>query len=186
VELPLQIAFHNVEPSEAIAKQVRARAAKLETFADRITGCRVVVEAPHQHHRRGNQYQVRINLTLPGGEIVVSREPPGDGGSRNLGVALRDAFDSARRQLEDYVRRQRGAVKAHEAPPHARVARLIPGEGYGFLRTPDGREVYFHRNSVVEGSFEHLQQGAEVVFTEHEGVKGPQASTVRLAGRHTY
>jgi cold shock CspA family protein/ribosome-associated translation inhibitor RaiA len=183
VELPLQIAFHNVEPSEAIAKQVRARAAKLDTFADRLTGCRVVIEAPHQHHRRGNQYQVRIDLTLPGGEIAVSRERPAHAQSRNLGVALRDAFNSARRQLEDYVRRQRGAVKAHEGPPHARIVRLFPKEGYGFLQTPDGREVYFHRNSVVAGSFAELRPGALVVFAEEEGAKGPQASTVRPAGR---
>jgi cold shock CspA family protein len=97
---------------------------------------------------------------------------------------MRDAFDTARRKLEDYVRRRRQAVKAHEVPPHGRVSRLFPQEDYGFIETPDGREIYFHRHSVLHDAFERLQVGAEVTFAEEEGKKGPQASTVRLVGRH--
>ncbi len=82
------------------------------------------------------------------------------------------------------MRRTLGWVKTLETAPHARVARLFPEEGYGFLETPDRREIYFHRDSVLHEGFERLQIGTEVSFIEAEGKKGPQASTVKLAGRH--
>jgi cold shock CspA family protein len=103
---------------------------------------------------------------------------------RDIQVALRDAFDSACRQLEDYVRRRRGSVKALETAPHARVSKLFPREGYGFLSTPDGREIYFHRHGVLHGAFDRLEVGTEVSFVEAAGKQGPQASTVKLVGRH--
>ncbi len=184
MQLPLQIAFHNMERSETIENAVREKAAKLDEFAGQIMGCRVVVEAPHRHHERGNQYQVRIDVTIPGGEIVVTREPPEHTTYKEINIALRDAFDSARRQLEDYVRRVRSAVKVHESLPHARVSKLFPDEGYGFLETPDGREIYFHQNSVLNEGFARLKIGTEVTFAEEAGRKGPQASTVKPVGRH--
>jgi cold shock CspA family protein len=184
MELPLQIAFRNLEHSEAIEQMVREKAAKLDEFASRIMGCRVVVEVPHRHHARGNLYQVRIDLTVPGGEIVVNREPPLHAEYRDIDVAVRDAFDAAKRQLEDYVRRQRGAVKAHDVPPHGRVTQLFLEQGHGFLETADGHEVYFHRHSVLDGGFDRLEVGTEVTFAEQEGEKGPQASTVKPVGRH--
>ncbi len=184
MQLPLQIAFHNVPHSEAIEKTIRAKAAKLDQFADHIMGCRVVVEMPHRHHVHGNQYQVRLDITVPGEEIVVNREPPEHTEYRDVEVAIRDAFDAAGRQLEDYVRRRRGCVKELETAPHGRVAKLFPQEGYGFIKTGDGREIYFHRHSVLHEGFDHLQQDAEVSFVEEEGKKGPQASTVRIVGRH--
>src|SRR5262245_33566163 len=106
MQLPLQIAFHNMSRSDVIEDMVRDRVARLENLSDHLMGCRVVIETPHRHHEHGNQYLVRIDLTVPGGEIVVNREPPLHTANKNLEVALRDAFDSARRQLEDYVRRR--------------------------------------------------------------------------------
>ena len=103
---------------------------------------------------------------------------------KEITVVIRDAFDSACRQLEDYVRRQWGAVKAHEAACHARVSKLFPEEGYGFIETPDGREIYFHRKSVLQEGYDHVRLGTEVTFAEEEGKKGPQASTVRPVGKH--
>jgi cold shock CspA family protein len=100
----------------------------------------------------------------------------------DLYVAIRDAFDAARRRLEDYAGRQRGAVKSHEERHRARVSRLFPEEGYGFLATPDGREIYFHRHSVLHPGFDRLAIGTEVRFVEESGEKGPQASTVAIAG----
>jgi cold shock CspA family protein/ribosome-associated translation inhibitor RaiA len=184
MRVPPQIAFHNMPRSEPIEATVREKLAKLESFCDQVMGCRVVVEVPHRHHHYGNMYQVRIDLTVPGEEIVVNREASEHTAYRDLNVALRDSFDAARRQLEDYVRRRRGLVKAHEAPPHARVIRLYPEEGYGFLGAPDGREVYFHRNGVLHDRFKDLEVGTEVTFVEEPGEKGPQASTVRVVGRH--
>ena len=184
MQLSPQITFHNLEPSTAIEGVVREKIAKLEEFCDRITGCRVVVEIPHRHHEHGNLYQVRIDLTVPGEEIVVNREAPEHVPYRDVHVAIRDAFDAARRQLEDYVRRHRRDVKVHEAAPHAKVRLLNAQEDYGFLETPDGREIYFHRHSVLHGHFDDLQVGTEVTFVEEGGKKGPQASTVSIVGRH--
>ena len=127
---------------------------------------------------------MRIDITLPGGEVVVNREPPQHAAYKDVRVAIRDAFDAAVRQLEDFVRKQRVDVKRHEPTPHARVVHVFPHQDYGFLRTPDGREVYFHRNSVVDADFDNLNLGDEVTFVEEQGEKGPQASTVKLVGRH--
>lgn len=102
---------------------------------------------------------------------------------KDIYVAIRDAFKATRRQLQDYARKQSGAVKHHEPAPHARVSRLFPEEGYGYLETSDGGEVYFHKNSVLHDGFEKLAVGTEVSFVEEAGDKGPQASTVRIIGK---
>lgn len=184
MQLPLQVAFHNMDHSDAIEEVIREKSATLDRFCDKIMGCRVVVEAPHKHHQHGNQYQVRIDITVPEDEIVVNREPSLHSAYKDINLAVRDAFDAARRQLEDYERRRRGAVKVHEIPPHARVSQVFPREGYGYIKTPDGHEVYFHRNSVLDEAFDHLAIGTEVTFVEEEGHKGAQASTVKVVGRH--
>jgi len=186
MQASLQIAFHGMDGSEAVRSLIEEKVAWLERFYDRIIGCRVVLEAPPRHRKQGSPHQVRIDLTVPGGEIVVNREPAPHTQSGDLSVAIRDAFDSARRKLEQYVQRMRRDVKSHEAPPHAQVSRLFPDEGYGFLVTPDGREVYFHSNAVLNGGFGELKVADEVAFVEEAGDKGPQASTVRAIGRHNH
>jgi ribosomal subunit interface protein len=185
MQLPLQITFRGMDPSDAVEANVREHAEKLDRFHDRIMSCRVMVEARHQHHQKGNLYHVRVDLTVPGGEVVVSREPHQHKSHEDVYVAIRDAFDAARRQLEDYTRQRRGDVKSHETPAHGRVIELVPAEDYGKIETVEGREVYFHRNSVVEeGGFEKLAVGSEVRFVEEMGERGPQASTVHLVGKH--
>jgi cold shock CspA family protein len=184
MQLPLQVSFRHMDPSEAIEAIVRERADELDTFAGDIMSCRVVVEPAGKHHEHGNLYEVRIDLTLPGEEIAVTREPGKHTEYKDIQVAVRDAFDAARRKLEDYVRRRRQDVKTHEVPAHGRVSQLFPREGYGYIETPDGREVYFHRHSVLHEGFDGLEVGTEVSFVEEEGHKGPQASTVKLVGRH--
>jgi cold shock CspA family protein len=99
-------------------------------------------------------------------------------------VAIRAAFDAAVRQIEDAERDLRGQVKAHSSESHGRVARFLAGENCGFIETADGREIYFHRNSVLDGAFDHLSVGSEVRFVEEVGEKGAQASTVRRIGKH--
>ena len=179
MQIPLQVTARNVALSEAAEKEVREKAAMLDGYYSQIMGCHVIVEAPHRHQHKGVLYNVRIDLTVPGAEMVIRREP-----NEDIYVAIRDAFDAARRRLEDFARRQRGAVKSHETPPHGRVSRLFREEGYGFLETPEGEEIYFHRNSVLHGDFNRLKIGSEVRFAEEEGEKGPQASTVALVGKH--
>jgi len=178
MEHPVQVTLRDISPSEAVEGYIRERAAKLDEFYDRIMSCRVVVEAPVRHHRKGGPFKVRIDLTVPGDELVVNKQSDED-----LYVAIREAFDAIRRRLEDYVRRQRGSVKTHEGPPQARVSKLFPEEGYGFLETPDGTEIYFHRNSVLGAGFDRLEIGTKVRFVEEPGDQGPQASTVTIVGK---
>jgi cold shock CspA family protein len=173
-----------MHPSPSLEALVHEKAATLDKFAADIMSCRVVVEPAGKHHQHGNLYEVRIDLTVPGEEIAVTREPGEHTANKDIHVALRDAFDAARRKLEDYVRRRRHAVKAHEIIPRGRVSQLFHDEDHGFLQTPDGREIYFHRHGVLHNGFDRLQVGTEVTFVEEQGQEGPQASTVRLIGRH--
>jgi cold shock CspA family protein len=101
-------------------------------------------------------------------------------------VAIRDAFDAARRQIEDYARIVRDEVKLHSAPDRGRIIRLFPKENYGFIATADSGEIYFHRNSVADGGFDKLAVGDDVRFVaQHsESAKGLQASTVSPTGKH--
>jgi ribosomal subunit interface protein len=184
MQMPLQISFRDMEPSAAVETKIRERAAKLDRYYDRIMGCRVVVEAPHRRHHQGKLYHVRVDLTVPQGELVVSREPVDRHTHEDVYVAIRDAFDAAQRRLADYARRQRGDIKIHEEAAVSRVSKLFPDEGYGFIETPEGHEIYFHQNSVLNGGFARLEVGDEVQFVEEQGEKGPQASTVRLVAKH--
>jgi ribosomal subunit interface protein len=184
MKLPLQVTFRNMDPSEAMEANVREKAEKLDHFYDQIMSCRVVVEAHHKHHREGNLYHVRIDLKVPDEEIVVSREHDLHHSHADAYVAIRDAFDAARRQLEDYVRRRRQDVKTHEAPSHGFISRMERALDYGIITTNDGREIYFHRNSVLDGTFDEFTTGTEVRFDEEKGEKGPQASTVKRVGKH--
>jgi cold shock CspA family protein len=186
MQSPLQITFRGIEPSEAIERRIRARAAELERFSDDITGCHVTVDLPHRRHQQGNLYRTRIDIRLPDEAIVVGQERRHDHAHEDVNVAIRDAFDAAVRRLEDYARKRRGQVKRHEAPTHGRVARLFPDEEYGFVTMPDGTDVYFHAHSVPGGGFDALEVGDEVrcVIAEGEGEKGPQASAVVPIGKH--
>lgn len=126
MKLPLEIVFHNLEPSDAIEAKVRERAEKLEKFYKDIMSCRVVVEAGHKHHHKGNLYHVRIDLKVPSTELIASREPQDHHAHEDVYVAIRDSFDAMRRQLEDYSRRRRGNVKTHEPVPGRRGVETFP------------------------------------------------------------
>jgi cold shock CspA family protein len=186
MKTPLQLRWHNVDPSDALASQVREETERLGKFWDRITGCAVTLEAPSRHHRHsGSQYRVRIELSAPGGRIVVGRDPRRSRLHGDLYAAVKAAFREARRQIEDRVRRLDRRVKLHLPPAEAKVARLFREDGYGFLRTPDGRDVYFHQRSVLRGAFPQLRVGSLVRFAEEQGDEGPQASTVEPVRRRS-
>ncbi len=186
MKLPLQITFRDMEHSDAIAARIQEKVEKLEQYHDRIMGCRVVVEAPHRHHHQGKIYNVRVDITVPGGEIVVNRDPGLDHSHEDIYVAIRDAFDEAKRQLQDLARRRRGKVKSHEMPDHGHITILHPEKDRGTIETPAGDVVHFHRNSVVNEEFDHLQVGQEVRFVigEDRMEEGVWASSVYLIGKH--
>jgi ribosomal subunit interface protein len=185
MQLPLQITFRHVAASPAIEARIRERAEELDRFFDRIISCRVAVECRHPRHRQGNLHRVRIDLTVPGREIVVGRDPAGRREHEDVFVAIREAFDAAQRLLEDHSRVARRDVKLHAVPDHGHIARLLAEKDCGFIETADGNEVYFHRNSVANDGFDKLEVGDEVRFVaQHsESPDGPQASTVVPLGK---
>ena len=200
VKFPLQITFKDMQAPPDGEHWIRSAAAKLEFFYERILGCRVAVERPLSH-AEGSPYHVHINLTVPGAELVISHEPARTSRARQLGEAeirkhletqnlhkylrqaINDAFKAAGRRLQDYARRQRGDVKHREPRSMAKVTQLFQDQGYGFLATKEGREIYFHKDSVLNHAFDHLRVGTTVNFAEEQGDKGPQASSVRIAGK---
>ena len=178
--IPLQITWRDVPQSDAIESSIRTKAEKLDRFYDGILSCRVRVESSYRHHHKGNLYRIRVEIEVPDGEIVASRDPAENHAHEDIYVAIRDAFDAARRQLQDYARIRRGKVKRHEPRRSARVMFKRPEEDFGFLRTDDGHEVYFHRNALIDADFYELEEGTEVTFVEEQGKKGPQAKFVTV------
>lgn len=181
MQTPVEIDFQGMHADERIRGIIAKHVDELEQRFGRITAARVVLKAAGGHHRIGN-YDINIRLALPDGrDVIADRTPDEDERQADIDFAISDAFKHARRQLQDHVRRMQGQVKHHEAEPTARVARIDPSGEFGFLETGDGREIYFHRNSVLGGK---VEQGARVTFVEEAGERGPQASTVKVLGKH--
>jgi len=181
---PVQITFRDIPPSEFVEARIQEKTNKLEQFYDQIMSVRVVVESPHSHQHKGNLFHVCIDITVPDGELVVNRAPKNHHAHEDVYVAIRDAFDAAKRQLQEYSRKRRGKVKSHQPPAHGMVSEIISGEDYGRIATPDGRDIYFHRNSLINDNYDELEIGDEVRFSEEPGDDGPQASTVHMIGKH--
>ena len=180
LEMPLQIKPGNIPLTPEIEAYIRERAERLQALAGGTTSCRVTIDAPVAHHQKGGPFEVSVNMLVPGAQLVVNRQA-----DPSLHAAIRHEFDAAGRQLEDHVRRIRGQVKVEETPPRGKIARLFRTEGYGFIATPDGRELYFHANSVLPPGFDELEVDQEVRYAEEQGDKGPQASTVAATANHT-
>jgi ribosome-associated translation inhibitor RaiA len=159
--LPVQTTFRNIDASAAVVARVQEEAEKLDKYFRRITSCRVIVEAPHRHHRRGDSFHIRIELGVLGKELVVTHEPnlkheeqgewhkrlEVEGPHQDVYVAIRDGFKAMRRQLRDYVRCLRHEVKTHHRAPHAKVSKLFRKEGYGFIETLEGRRFTFTKTA---------------------------------------
>lgn len=185
VQTPLELSFNNMDASDAAKSMVEARAARLDERFDGITSCHVWVDAEQRSATgstaRNVTYDVRIELRVPGTELAVNSKPGNIRAHTDLRIAIRDSFDAMERQLAGYAEKLRREVKAHDAPLQGKVVRLFPAQGYGFVATTDGREVYFHRNSVTEDGFASLDAGTPVQLTviDGESPEGPQATTVR-------
>lgn len=181
MEVPPEISFRDIDPSDMHRDKIREEIDKLERYFDRITACRVVVDQPHKQAEHGNQYRVGIRLTVPTKQLVVNRNPTERDDSQNLDTAITDAFQAMRRQLEQYVQQMRSDRQKGEAPVrHGKIVRLMPDESYGFIRTPDGRDVYFHENTLSSATLDDLNAQHPVWFTEEQGDKGPMAGEVHL------
>lgn len=178
MQTPLRITFRHMEPSPVVEARVREHVERLERFHGRITGCHVVVEAPPAHRHKGAPFDVKIDLTVPGSEIRVRSERTEHEAHMDVYVALRDAFDAAKRLLQDHAREHRGDVKRHEQRRLGTVAEV--GESFGRIAADDGHLVYFHPHSVHGARFNDLSVGTVVEFEEEQGDRGVQAAAVRL------
>lgn len=183
MDVPLQLTFRNVRSTPDLEAFVRRKVDKLEQFADHIVSCRIAIERPHEHATSGNPYRVRIDVRLPPGHELVVDERPGDHDlGEEIETVINAAFSAIERQIKELKDRQQGETKTHEEK-RGLVVRLFPDDDYGFLKTPEGREIFFHRNSVAGDEFERLSQGTEVRFAETMGEDGPQATTVQIVGK---
>lgn len=185
METPAEIDFQGMEPVDGLRESIIEHISKLEQRFGRITACRVVLKGPGERHQTGGLYEVNIRLALPDRrEVDVARTAPLDERYGDVSFAINDAFKHARRRLQDHVRRMQAQTKAHEGQPIGTVRELNVVDGYGFLESADGRDIYFHKNSVLDDAFPRLRTGTRVAFSEELGEKGPQASTVRILGKH--
>ncbi len=163
MEIAPKIQFRGMAPSPAVEARVRERIDGLAQYHPRITSCTVVLDAPHRHSRKGKIYCVSIDITIPGAELVVGKDAAANHAHEDVYVAIRDAFDAVTRQLEDAVRRMSGhGVKQHPAKLHGKIVRLMDDEGFGFIATADGNELFFPPR-------EHGRRGLAPADHRHQG-----------------
>lgn len=184
MQTPFEIAFRHVEPSDEIKSLVAEKIAHLESFHDGITSCHVHIRAPHRSQRQGNLYEVTVEVRVPGDELVVRHHQNDAAEHEHLRVAVRDAFATMARELKSWKARIGGDVKSRDAPLQGRVVEIHHDRDFGQIIATDHRMIYFHRNAVVDGSFDELRpkDTVELVVRTGESGIGPQASTVRRIG----
>ncbi|WP_034643347.1 HPF/RaiA family ribosome-associated protein [Desulfovibrio inopinatus] len=187
MKLPLDISYRGMEKSAAIDELIHKKAAKLEQVCNQINSLRVALEVDHKRQRSTMSFRVRLDFTVPPGhELCVKRESTGQNANDDLYLLVRETFDAAKRKASKLNQKQGGRVKPHpEHEVQAVVSKLFPGEDYGFVRTLNERDVYFHRNSVVYGDFEDLTVGDGVALEVTQGEKGLQATSIRLIESRT-
>jgi cold shock CspA family protein/ribosome-associated translation inhibitor RaiA len=184
MDRPLEIAFHNMSSSESLEAMIRAQVERLDQRFGRLIGCRVSVEALHRQHQKGNVYECHITMSLPGRDLAVSRglhKPRDKYAHPDVRVSVREAFAAAERQLLE----QKNLVRTDTTAPSGsavagQVLLIEPGADHGYLQTPTGTQLYFHRDSVTNARFEDLREGQIVHYVEEAGDAGPVATKVRV------
>jgi ribosome-associated translation inhibitor RaiA/cold shock CspA family protein len=187
MQIPPEIAFHNVDPSDGTEASIREHVVRLEHLYGRMTACRVRVDQKNRNSNDTIPPVVHIEISVPGHkDIVVAYEP--DRLQRrfqepDLYNAINDAFRIAERRLAKFKSKltDHDAVRTHESANEFRgqVAELTPEKDFGYLMSKEGGLLYFHRNSLLSGDFDKLRRGDEVTYVEEIGDTGPIASKVR-------
>src|SRR4051812_48053742 len=188
MQVPLEIAFHNMSSSDWAEKEIRARVADLESIYDRLTSCRVRVDQRATNANDTIPPVVRIEIGIPGRkDIVVAHEPDRlqqKFQRPDLHNAINEAFRIAARQLRDYKDKlnDHNQEARHESGHQnlGQVTELNPDRDFGFLLTKEGGQLYFHRNSILTGDFDALKPQDEVYYVEDVGDTGPIATKVRV------
>jgi len=185
MNVPLEMSFDVSTPKEPLETLIRERTDKLQRICSYLSSCRVAVEEQQKHMESGSPYRVRIDMTVPPGHELVARSEPGQGEMHEeLPTVIIRTFDAAERQLKKLVEKQRGEVKSHPAQEAVGiVSRIFPEQGYGFLQTGDGQDIYFHRNSVLNDEFDSMAVGTTARYVAEMGENGLQASTVQVFGK---
>jgi cold shock CspA family protein len=181
MDVPPEIAFRGLEPTDDLKALILEGMDDLEKVYPRLVSCRAMVADTTPDRHSGHTYRARLEIGIPGKALVVDEKPPPGVEPRRVEQTVRDAFKVGRRLLQKEKDRQRGAVKRHDLPPHGRVVRLLTdptGVRYGFLESREGTQVYFQETALVDMAYDELEVGAEVRYTAAEGHDGPQASTV--------
>jgi cold shock CspA family protein/ribosome-associated translation inhibitor RaiA len=185
VQVPIEIGFHNIPSIPWAEEEIRARIAKLEQIFDRLIACRVRVD--QRVNKENVPPVVRIEMGVPGKDLVVSHEPDflqHKFQKPDLRNAINEAFRIAEDQLAEYKRQLQGRSKVihHDGPNQflGQVAEIDPAGDFGFILTKEGGMLYFHRNSLLSGDFGSLRRGDEVHYVEEMGDTGPTASKVRV------
>jgi hypothetical protein len=181
MRLTPQITFRGMDPSAAAEEAVFEQAARLLRFADWITACRVSIDREYPTPGR-DRYTIHLTVALPWDELSVTRDAGEGAGAKDPSGAIRDAFDTVARLLEDEKNSQPHNGRHCEPLPHAHVRLLMHDRDRGLLEAADGRAVYFHKGSVVNADFDTLPLGTEVVYIDGFGGLGHQASAVRVVG----
>jgi cold shock CspA family protein len=181
----MEITFRGMDKQEATEELIRQKAAKLEQVCPHMISCRVKVEQDQKEQRVGNPYRVVLEVSFPPGhEVVVKRESTGGDIHNDLHKILRDAFQAARRSIKKTVEQQKGKKKSHPTQQTGGfVERLFPEEDYGFIKSMEGQDIYFHRNSVANDDFDRLSVGTGVTYVAELGDEGLQATTVRITDK---
>lgn len=189
MQSPVEISFHNLEPSAEAQAAIHEHVARLEEIYERMTRCRVRIDQSNQHANRTIPPVVHIEISLPGHKDIVVAHDPGHSQrkfqSGDLRSAIHDAFRTAEQRLskfKDMLTDHGAAAASHEAANEFRgqVAELTPEKDFGFLITKEGGLLYFHRNSLLTGDFDSLHRGDDVSYVEEMGDTGPIASKVRV------
>ena len=171
--LPVQITTRDLPGSPTLEAHIRSKAEKLKQFHDHMTSCRIVVEFEQKHKHRGKLYNVRIDVTVPGKELVVTKKADED-----VYIAIREAFSALTRQLDNFSHKRHGRVKTHSESMHGRVARIMEEDGYGFIEGADGNEYYFSVTNVRYPQFNRLMIGDAVEYIPEPVSEGWQACHV--------
>ena len=191
LQVPLEIAFHNIESSEWAEQEIRARVADLERIYSRLISCRVRIDQRAKDLTGTIPPVVHIELGIPGrSDLVVSHEPEHllrKYRHPDLHKAINEAFRIAERQLLDLKEQRDGRTKAsdHDAENQSlgQIAEITPEQDFGFLLTKEGSLLYFHRNALLSGGFDQLERGQDVYYNEDMGDTGPIATKVRVKSK---
>jgi ribosomal subunit interface protein len=175
MQQPLQITFRDIEPSLAVEQKIREKVEKFDTFYNHITSCKVVVEQVQKHQHQGKLHNISIYVNVPGKELTVSKHP-----NENLYIAIQQATDNMRQQLDEYRRRLYGDTKDHGERLSGTVTRLMEDEGYGFIVDAEKNEYYFNLTHLVDIKFYQLQVGDKVRFLPAMGNEGLQARRISV------